>query len=49
MCQRLVLYQTILSDTPEIRSLRLLLADPLSQAVVELHATGRQILARCVY
>jgi hypothetical protein len=27
MCERLVLYQTVLSDTPEIRSLRLVLAE----------------------
>jgi hypothetical protein len=27
MCERLVLYQTVLSDTPEIRSVRLVLAE----------------------
>jgi hypothetical protein len=27
MCERLVLYQTVLSDTPEIRSLRLVFAE----------------------
>jgi hypothetical protein len=27
MCERLVLYQMVLSDTPEIRSLRLVLAE----------------------
>jgi hypothetical protein len=27
MCEWLVLYQTVLSDTPEIRSLRLVLAE----------------------